>query len=80
MDGLSVAQVTEQIDRQHEQQRLASIEVRLYFSLPLAALGLTMEQTLENIFPQLEREVLEMVLLSNASNMSSTIDSLLEMS
>ncbi|ORY92652.1 hypothetical protein BCR35DRAFT_298132 [Leucosporidium creatinivorum] len=36
--------------------------------------------TLKNVFPNLEDEVLEMVLLSNSGDMAKTIDALLEMS
>ncbi|GAA5978784.1 hypothetical protein JCM11641_006175 [Rhodosporidiobolus odoratus] len=53
--------VMREIDRQHEEQRMA-------------ALG-----TLESVFPVMEREVLEMVLLSSANDVGKAIDSLLEM-
>ncbi|GAA5896992.1 hypothetical protein JCM8208_006133 [Rhodotorula glutinis] len=53
--------VLREIDRQHEEARLAALE------------------TLQGIFPDVENEVLEMVLLSNSGDMGKTIDSLLEM-
>ncbi|BGP32017.1 hypothetical protein JCM10296v2_003796 [Rhodotorula toruloides] len=53
--------VLREIDRQHEEARMAQLE------------------TLQSIFPDAEREVLEMVLLSNSGDMGKTIDSLLEM-
>ncbi|GAA5824269.1 hypothetical protein JCM11251_001588 [Rhodosporidiobolus azoricus] len=53
--------VLREIDRQHEEQRMASIE------------------TLQSVFPAVEREVLEMVLLSSANDVGKAIDSLLEM-
>lgn len=37
-------------------------------------------ETLQSIFPDAEREVIEMVLLSNSGDMGKTIDSMLEMS
>ncbi|GAA5861699.1 hypothetical protein JCM3774_002675 [Rhodotorula dairenensis] len=37
-------------------------------------------ETLQSIFPEAEREVIEMVLLSNSGDMGKTIDSMLEMS
>ncbi|GAA5851269.1 hypothetical protein JCM8547_004190 [Rhodosporidiobolus lusitaniae] len=54
-------EVLREIDRQHEEQRMASLG------------------TLESVFPGLEREVLEMVLLSSGNDVGKAIDSLLEM-
>ncbi|GJN89339.1 hypothetical protein Rhopal_002319-T1 [Rhodotorula paludigena] len=53
--------VLAEIDRQHEEARMAALE------------------TLRGVFPNVEDEVLEMVLLSNSGDMGKTIDSLLEM-
>ncbi|GAA5910721.1 hypothetical protein JCM6882_002061 [Rhodosporidiobolus microsporus] len=53
--------VMREIDRQHEEQRMAAIG------------------TLQSVFPGMEREVLEMVLLSSANDVGKAIDSLLEM-
>ncbi|SCV74335.1 BQ2448_6767 [Microbotryum intermedium] len=54
-------EVTREIDRQFEQQRLAALE------------------TLRNVFPDVEQEVLEVVLLSHNNEVGKTIDALLEM-
>ncbi|SGY44678.1 BQ5605_C001g00189 [Microbotryum silenes-dioicae] len=54
-------EVTREIDRQFEEQRLAALE------------------TLRNVFPDVEQEVLEVVLLSHNNDVGKTIDALLEM-
>ncbi|KAK4056939.1 hypothetical protein OIO90_002189 [Microbotryomycetes sp. JL221] len=61
-DETPSVEVSERIERQHEQQRQAAVE------------------TLKNVFPNIEAEVLEVVLLSNGGDMSKAIDALLEMS
>lgn len=62
-DRVSASEVTEEIDRQHEEQRLVAIEVRslsLVRREEVTDFGFLL-QTLQSIFPQLEKEVLEMV-------------------
>lgn len=63
-DRVSASDVTEEIDRQHEEKRLAAIEVRFvsrWFFFEDGADAVPLLQTLVSIFPQLEKEVLEMV-------------------